>query len=99
MKTKIRLESTEIDSVNNKLMMSVRKRMPSSSFKHFDRAMRYSFVGGMNSQIDFGSTVNKSVYQGSKVGRGGPKRSDDRKSKSMSKKKSKKKLDAEDEAY
>ena len=44
-KTKIRLESSEIESVRDKLMVSVRRRMPSSSFKPFERAQRFSFNG------------------------------------------------------
>jgi hypothetical protein len=40
--TKIRLGNEEIDSVRDKLMISVRRRMPSSSFKPFERAMKYS---------------------------------------------------------
>lgn len=91
--TKIRLESQEIQSVRDKLMISVRKRMPSSSFKPFDRAQRYSFNAG--SVMELGSSGGKSVYKSRRKAKGNVNAS--KKSKSM--RKSKEKVDPEDEEY
>lgn len=74
-------------------MISVRKRMPSSSFKPFDRAQRYSFNAG--SVMELGSSGGKSVYKSRRKAKGNVNAS--KKSKSM--RKSKEKVDPEDEEY
>ena len=43
-KGKVRLDSSEIKDVKDQLMINIRRRLPSSSFKPFERAMRYSYI-------------------------------------------------------